>query len=104
MKKCGEKVLEILIILFGANIILHSILYFIYKNELYIFLILFSLFMIGILVLILVFKYGDNDKNYNNYVVLDKLEYENLKKTLYIQKNKLNKQNKIIKTIIKDEL
>lgn len=97
--KKGEHILEFLVLLLITSIIINSMVYFIYKNILNIYIILLSLFLVGILILILIFKFNDENKYYNNYIVLEKDEYEILKNDLIKQKIKLKKQNRQINKI-----
>lgn len=77
------------------------ITFFLYDptNNKYIYLILscISLFIVGILTLIIVLKEDDND--IYKYVILDKEEYEIMKNTLYDQRREIKK----LKTIIRNK-
>ena len=65
---------------------------------------LIAVFVIAISLLIIIFKYEDNKDYLNNYVILCKEEYENLKETFYNQKIKIKAQNKIINKLKGDKL
>lgn len=97
--KKGEYILEFINLLLITSIIINSIFYFIYKNILNIYIILLSLFLVGILTLILIFKSNDENKYYTNYIILEKDEYETLKNDLVKQKIKIKKQNRQINKI-----
>ncbi len=107
-KSLIEKLLEIIIfIMFITSIILIVIYFYKYyidkDNKLFIYITI-SLFILGITTLVYIFKYGYDEENYNNYIILKKEDYEHLKKELEnnkkiikSQESSLNKIKNIIK-------
>ena len=76
-----------------------NIIFFVFTNDnMYLFISMISLFIVGITILVLVLKNDDNDERFlDKYVVLDKDEYENMKNTLFKQEKEIKKLKAIIK-------
>ena len=100
-KEIGLKnyVLELIIICFIICAILNLILFFIEHSVIYVILSLVSLLIIGITIFILSYKSENKVNILDNYVILTKEEYTELKNKLYNQKLEIKNKDKIIKEL-----
>lgn len=83
-------ILIILIIFFVICAIINTILFFVNKqySNIYIIFSLTSLGLIGVLTLILILK-NDEGYNYNDFIIMNKNDYIDMKNTLFSQKKEI---------------
>lgn len=98
MKKSStKKIIETILILLLVSLPIIIIYYLTEKEYNYIYLFCINLFLLGMLFIFYALKYYDND-DYNDYIVISKDEYDNMKNTISFNKETiLNKNNQIKK-------
>ena len=98
MKKRFRGLFAVLMLLSIVSAVF-NIIFFIFTNDnMYLFISMISLFIVGITVLVFVINSdNDNSKFLDKYIILDKEEYEVLKNKLYDQENEIKKLKAAIK-------
>ncbi len=99
MKKSSNYINKIVNILIWLMIIviIYSVFKYIKNNDyMYIYSSMFALFILGMLVLFIVFKYDEVD---NNYIFLSKEEYDDLNNKRIINEKIIKEKNKRIKEL-----